>query len=149
MALTARIHPDAPRVIAAAFAAVDGDFSETDKIAAQSIAETELIRREVVKTIGEEGVLMDDDLVMMGKDGPERVGVRRKANPALDHLHELNKTLGHTAPELGLTRKSRGEDTRNQAIAKAFERDQMLRGLDRSLMPGPPPRESATRRRRA
>ncbi|HEY3173188.1 MAG TPA: hypothetical protein VGK86_11510, partial [Thermoanaerobaculia bacterium] len=119
-------------------AELDGDFSDVEKIAAQAMAESEVIRRRAIDDVLEHGIAFDEP-VLDGKG--EAIGSRRRANPVLDPLRRMNEQLGHTAEDLQLTRPS-GEGAGKAAMAFRLERDAQLRALDRGRRQLPPPPEN-------
>jgi hypothetical protein len=144
-ALFARLVPGGPEVAEAYVAAMEhGDSSGLNEIAVVAMSQSELVRREVVREIRERGVLVEDDLV--NSEG-EAIGKRIKANPLLEPLRHFDERLGHTAEQLQLTRKSRGEGAVNAALAFRLQRDAQLRALDYAQRRLPPPPESFDRRR--
>jgi hypothetical protein len=121
-------------------AELEGDFSDVEKIAAQAMAEAEVVRRRAVDEVLERGIAFDEP-VINGKGEP--IGRRRRANPVLDPLCRMNEQLGHTAEDLRLVRPSGGEAA-GKAAAMAFrlQRDAQLRALDRDRRQLPPPSEN-------
>jgi hypothetical protein len=117
-------------------AELEGDFSDAEKIAAHAMAENEIIRRKAVDNVLRRGVILDEPVL----DGEGRaIGTRLRAHPLLDRLRHLDKQLGHTADQLRLTPKSRGEKRVNAALAFRLERDEQLRALDQDRRQLPPP----------
>jgi hypothetical protein len=117
-------------------AELEGDFSDVETIAAQAMAENEVIRRQAVDDVLKRGVALDEP-VLNGKG--EAIGTRLRAHPLLDPLRRLDERLGHTADQLQLTPKSRGGKRVNAALAFRLERDAQLRALDRDRRELPPP----------
>ena len=78
--LLRKIHPDAPEIIAAAIAAVAGDFEPYELVGAQALAEAEILRRAGVDAIQKKGILVKETRTEI--DGS--VVERWKANPLLD-----------------------------------------------------------------
>lgn len=130
--------PGGKAVCDAYLAADDGDFSALDPIHAKAMAETELLRRAMVREVQRRGVVIDE--VLTDKDG-NVVGSRPKANPVFEPMRHLDEQLGHTADQLRLTPKSRGQEAKALELAAAFraQRDAALRALDRPRRPLPPP----------
>jgi hypothetical protein len=133
--------PGAGEVIERNVAAITGDDPEaTLPLHAIAMSEMELMRRQFVDEVRKRGVLVEEALV--DKEG-NSVGTRVKANPALEPMRHFNEQLGHTADQLQITPKSRGQGDRAAAQAAAFraERDAQLRQLDRPnrrRLPPPP-----------
>jgi hypothetical protein len=137
--MVATFGADAPAVVEAFQEAIDsGDLAGTNAIAVQSLAETEILRRKVVDEIAATGLVVSD--VLFNEDG-EPIGQRLRAHPLLDPLRHMNDTLGHTAADMQLSRKSRGEGAKDEAIAAMLKRDEMLRGISKDAMALPPPAE--------
>jgi hypothetical protein len=120
-------------------AELEGDFSDVEKIAAQAMAEAEVIRRRAADDVLERGVAFDEP-VINGKGEP--IGRRRRANPVLDPLRRMNEQLGHTAKDLQLTRPSGEEGAGKAAMVFRLQRDAQLRALDRERRQLPPPPEN-------
>jgi hypothetical protein len=117
-------------------AELEGDFSDVEKIAAQAMAENEVIRRQAVNDVLERGVLFDEPLIN-GKG--EAIGTRLRAHPLLDRLQRLDEQLGHTADQQQITPKSGGGKKVNAALAFRLSRDAALRALDPDRRRLPPP----------
>lgn len=130
--------PGAAAVAEAYHAALDGDMSALDPIAARALTESELLRRRLVDDVGSRGVLVAED--QFGTDG-RVVGSRLRAHPGLEAIGRFAEQLGHTAEDMQLTRKSRGEGARDAAIAARLARDEMLRSFPKDGMAPPPPRK--------
>jgi hypothetical protein len=124
-------------------AEADGEFGALDLLHVEAMTESELLRRQMVGEVRKRGVLVEEALI--DKEG-NPVGTRVKANPALEPLRHFNEQLGHTADQLQITPKSRGQGERDAAQAMAFrlQRDAELRRLDRPFRRAlPPPAERA------
>lgn len=129
--------PDSDGVLQANLdAMVNGDMGGVDELNVIGMAETELIRRELVKSIHKDGVVIDE--AMVNSEGVE-VGSRMKVHPALEPLRWTNEQLGNTRADTQTSRKSRGEGAVNAAMAARLARDAMLRSHDKSSMPAPAP----------
>jgi len=116
-------------------AELEGDFSDVEKIAAQAMAEAEVIRRQAADDVLERGVVFDEPVI----DGRgEPIGKKLRAHPLLDRIVRLDEQLGHTADQLQLMRGK----TANAALAFRLERDEQLRALDRFRRQLPPPLEN-------
>jgi hypothetical protein len=138
-----KILPGGAAIVDAYRAEADGEFGALDLLHTQAMAESELLRRQMVGEVRKRGVLVEEALI--DKEG-NLVGTRVKANPALEPLRHFNEQLGHTADQLQITPKSRGQGDRAAAQAAAFraERDAQLRQLDRPnrrRLPPPPASE--------
>jgi hypothetical protein len=120
-------------------AELEGDFSDVEKIAAQAMAENEVIRRQAVNDVLERGVLLDEP-VLSGKG--ESIGKRLRAHPLLDPLRHLDERLGHTADQQQITPKSGGGKKMSAALALRLSRDAALRALDPDRRQLPPPLET-------
>jgi hypothetical protein len=117
--------------------AITGDDPEaTLPLHAIAMSETEFIRRKLVDEVRDKGVLIAEDLVTA--EGTS-LGVRQKINPVLEPLRHFNEQLGHTADQLQITKKSRGEGAVNEAMRFRIERDAQLRQLDRPHRRALPP----------
>ncbi|MDQ6892216.1 MAG: hypothetical protein M3167_06000 [Acidobacteriota bacterium] len=129
--------PGAAEVVGRYHAAImDGEVGALDEITVGALAETELLRRSMIDAIHTEGVIVEHDLHT--KDGVV-FGTEKRANPLIEPLHKINATLGHTAPDHLLTRKSRGEGMAVAAqTAAIMRRNEALRRTDKSRMPAPP-----------
>src|SRR5262249_4537937 len=117
-----------------------GDVSGVSMLAARGLAESELHRRALSNRIAADGPIVGEAVIGAGG---EQIGVRLKAHPGIEPMIGLSQQLGHTATEMRITPKSRGEGAKDEAITKALHRDAILRGLDKNLMPPPalPPAE--------
>lgn len=136
-----KIHPDAPEILAAALEAMNGgNLDGVNGLGAQAFAEAELIRRDTVDRIRDDGVTVEDQI--LNGDG-EAIGVRKKAHPLFEPLRHLYAILGYTAPEMQLTRKSRGEGEKDAAMTALLNRRTMLRLADKGRMPRLPAKEDA------
>jgi hypothetical protein len=138
-----KMHSDAP-FIAESYrqAIMEGKPRETEALSVVAMAQNEVTRRKMVEAVEEKGVLVEDDLV--NSEG-KKIGIKYKANPVLEHLAEMNRTLGHNVTDLQLSKKSRGEGARDDALRKLAERSELLRSGDKSL---PPPMAFDTTARR-
>jgi hypothetical protein len=114
----------------------EGNLDALEPLSITAMAENEILRRRAVDEVRERGVLVEEALI--DKDGRE-IGSRVKANPALEHVHAFNETLGYSADQLQLSRKSRGEGAVNLAMAFRLSRDQQLRAMDQKTVALPPP----------
>jgi len=114
----------------------EGNLDALEPLSITAMAENEILRRRAVDEVRERGVLVEEALI--DKDGRE-IGSRVKANPALEHVHAFNETLGYSADQLQLSRKSRGEGAVNAAMAFRLSRDQQLRAMDQKQVALPPP----------
>jgi hypothetical protein len=101
-----KIHPDLPEVIAAAVAAMGGDLSDMQQLGAQALAQTEILRRQLVRTIATDGLTVTDHV--LNREG-ELVRTKIRAHPLLETTQQLQELLGFTAEQMRLTAKSRGE----------------------------------------
>jgi hypothetical protein len=131
--------PGATAACDAYLAAAEGEFAALDPLHVEAMAESELLRREMVREVQERGVLVEEALI--DKDG-RAAGTRIKANPVLEPMRRFSEILGHTADQLRLTPKSRGEESKSVALAAAFrlQRDAQLRALDHAQRLPPPPK---------
>jgi hypothetical protein len=133
-----KAHPDAAALIEGyARALIDGDLSKIDPVSVTALAGTEIIRRMAEDEVHSRGVLIEEALL---DSRGNAVGIKVKANPAVEALISINEQLGHTAEDLQLSRKSRGEGARDAAVAMALRRDALLRSLDKNRMALPPER---------
>ncbi len=131
-----KVHEDAPRIFADIVDAMEGNgFDGVNLMGAQAITETEILRRQAVDKVNDDGVTVTDQL--LSKDG-EVIGERLRAHPLLEHVHRFNETLGFTAADMQLSRKSRGEGEKDAAMTAMLKRDAMLRSADKSDFPLPP-----------
>ncbi len=126
------IDPNAPQILEAFVKAIGGDARALDAIMADGMASTEVVRRKMLDEIERRGVVVED--VMIGSDGKE-LGRRVRANPVLEPLQKANEQLGMTAADLRLTKKSRGEGERDDALASALRRDAQLRAGNKGGLP--------------
>jgi hypothetical protein len=117
-------------------AELDGDFSDVEKIAAQAMAESEVIRRRAIDDVLEHGIAFDEP-VLDGKG--EAIGTKLRAHPLLDRIVRLDEQLGHTAEDLRLVRPSGREAAGSAAMAFRLQRDAQLRALDKDRPRLPPP----------
>lgn len=115
--------------------ALEGSLETSNAIAAFSLAETESRRRQVADQINEDGVVLEE--VLFDKDGRE-MGSRKRAHPLLEVERTLARDLGHTAAEMQLTKKARGEGAKDDAMAAMLRRDAQLRGWSKEGMAPPP-----------
>lgn len=111
-----------------------GDLSQPNAIAALSLAEAEKRRRQVSDTITEDGVTVVEELF---DNAGRKIGERLRAHPLLEHERALSKDLGHTATDAQLTKKSRGEGAKDEALATMLRRDALLRGMPKDAMAPP------------
>lgn len=133
-----RIHPDLPELIERYTRAIsDGLPQEVDPITVQALVSKELMRRKLMQSVDDKGVLLSDKF--FNKEG-DVVGERYKAHPALEAIRWMDEQLGHTATDAQITRKSKGEGQRNQAETREIERRTRLAALVQQGK-GPPPRE--------
>ena len=115
--------------------ALEGSLDGSNSVAALSLAETESRRRKVSDQINEDGVVLEE--VLFDKNG-EIVGSRKRAHPLLEVERALARDLGHTAADMQLTKKSRGEGAKDEALAAMLRRDAQLRGWSKEGMAPPP-----------
>jgi len=127
-----KIDPEAPELIEKFARGIGGDTSALDGLLAGGMASKEIIRRKMVEEIAERGVVIEERL--LNSEG-EEVGRRVRANPMLEPLKHVDEQLGYTAEQARLTRKSRGEGARDDAIARALKRDARLRASDKTRLP--------------
>jgi len=127
-----KIDPEAPEIIERFTRAVGGDLSALDSLLAGGMASKEIIRRKMVDEVTARGVVIEESL--FNAEGV-MVGKRIRANPVLDPLKHADEQLGYTAEAARLTRKSRGEGARDDAIARALQRDARLRAADKTRLP--------------
>lgn len=73
----------------------------------------------------------------MTADGT-KIGARFKANPVLEPLRHVDEQLGYTAEQARLSRRSRGQGARDDAIAAALMHDARLREADKARRRLPP-----------
>jgi hypothetical protein len=131
-----RVRPGAAGVMGAFFEALEGgDTSGADALGAVSLTESEMTRQDIFKRLRDDGLTVIETL--MDKDGRE-IGQRMKAHPLLESGLKIVGVLGHTASDMQLTRKSRGEGAKDEAIAASLKRDLFLRGLDKAALAPPP-----------
>lgn len=125
--------PGAAAVIDALAGAIeDGNHDSLQPLGIVAMAQKEMIRRQIVEDVRKRGVIVEEQLI--DKDGRE-LGIRVKAHPGLEPMRHLDEQLGHTADQMQLTRKSRGEGAVNEAMAFRIKRDEELRRLDRPRRP--------------
>jgi len=127
-----KIDPDAPELIEKFARGIGGDISALDGLLAGGMASKEIIRRKMVEEIAARGVVIEERL--LNSEGQE-VGRRVRPNPMLESLKHADEQLGYTAEAARLTRKSRGQGARDDAIAEATKRDARLRASDKSRLP--------------
>lgn len=132
-ALLRKIHRDAPEMIAGVFeiAARGGEIDAFSRQAAKGLFETELLRRQAVDAIVEDGVVVEDHAY--DKDG-NVAGIRKKAHPLLEHVGKMSEQLGYTAEAQQMTRKSRGEGEKDAAVTALLNRRALLRSADKGRM---------------
>jgi hypothetical protein len=137
-----KIHPDAPEILQAVVEALQGEgFEQLTMVGAQALTEAELIRRNSVAKINEDGVTVQDQT--LSADG-RVVGTKTRAHPLLEHLHRLHDTLGFTADAMRASAKSRGEGARDAAMAQLLRRRAMLQGQGKDGMLPPAPTVDTT-----
>lgn len=132
-----KLDPEAPELIEAMVkAAGGGDLDVPTRIAATAMIETEILRRRAVDAVKEDGIRVEDE--MFDRDG-KVYGTRKKAHPLLEHIHRFNEDVGATAEQMQVTKKSKGEGARDDAITRMLEHDAQLRSADKSRFPMPGP----------
>ncbi len=135
-----KIHPEAPEILAAALEAINGgNLDDVNKLGARAFTEAELIRRDTVDRIRQDGVTVEDQI--LNNDGAA-IGVRTKAHPLFEPMTKLYAILGYTAPDMQMTRKSRGEGDKDAAITAMLKRRALLLSADKNRML-PPAKDDA------
>lgn len=126
-----RENPELEERTRAVAAAIAGDHSAMDPVIVRGLVETSLTRDMVVKAIADRGVLLEQPVAIT----PAGEVIRKtEANPALSHLHKLDATLGFTAKDTLLSRKSRGEDAKNAEL-EALLRERRVRIVNYTMDP--------------
>ena len=132
----ARADPELPGILDAYLEAQKGNLSPLDLEIAKGFAEKRLVRNQVVMRILREGVEIEEPI--LNSQG-RRVGNHIRANPLFDALKSLDEQLGITVEQARLSRRSRGQGERDDAVSAALLRDARLRAADKSRLPPPDP----------
>ncbi|HSP54211.1 MAG TPA: hypothetical protein VLS25_01370 [Dehalococcoidia bacterium] len=111
--------PELPDLLDLFVRAVGGDLSAPDLALAVGLASKAMVRQWMVEKIFERRVEIED--VLKDRDGNE-IGRRVRANPLLKALKRVDHQLDLTVDHLRLSRRSRGQDAGDDAVAVAIRR---------------------------
>jgi len=128
--------PDFPGLLEGYLGAIEGGSLEhPNAVTAVALAQRERRRRQIADSIEEKGVVLHEAIV--DADG-KHLGYRLRANPLLEAERDLARDLGHTAEAALITRKSRGEGAKDEAMTAALRRDALLRSAPKEALAPPP-----------
>jgi len=119
-----RVDPELPEVLDAYLEAQKGNLSALDRETAMGLAATAVLRRKMVQEIAKRGVSIEEPIV---DEKGKRIGRRIKANPLLESLKAIDERLGLTVEQARLSKRGRGQATKDDAIAQSLARDARLR----------------------
>lgn len=132
--LLEKIRPGAGDILDHVFesAVATGDLTELGQVGARAMMETEILRRVAVVKIAEDGITVNDEL--MTREG-EVYGHRIKAHPLLKPVLEMTEKLGFTAEQMQLSKRSKGEGAKDQAIVDLLEHRKRLVAARGRMLP--------------
>jgi len=126
---------DAPAIVKAFVDGMAGDLTGLEAVTAGSLAEQELLRRDLHEKLEAQGSVLTESVT--DADG-RIIASRIRVHPAVEAARKLAEGLGQTAAEQRLTRKSRGEGERDAAVTAMLRRDALLASGTRRELTAPP-----------
>jgi len=130
------INKSYPKLLEACFEAQRGSMASLEYETAKRLAAQMILRDTIAAKIMKQGVATSE--IVRDQNG-KLVGRRIIVHPLLAHLSRLDEQLGITMEQARLSKRSRGQGARDDAITEALTRDARIRAAKNLQLPAADP----------